>query len=85
MSQWFYFKVSNTREGSSYKFNIINLIKPDSLYAHGMRPLLYSKQEARSSQIGWRRACHDIKYFQSKKKTSITLYTLSFTVELNYS
>ena len=31
-TQWFYFKVSNTRKDIRYKFNIINLIKPDSSY-----------------------------------------------------
>jgi hypothetical protein len=31
-TQWYYFKVSNTRRGQIYKFNIINLIKPDSSY-----------------------------------------------------
>lgn len=55
-----------------------------------MRPLLYSKQDAKSSLLGWRRACHDIKYYPSKKKFSSNasqtpLYTLSFTVELNYT
>jgi hypothetical protein len=31
-TQWFYFRVSNTRKNVRYKFNIINLIKPDSSY-----------------------------------------------------
>ena len=31
-TQWFYFKVSNTRANVRYRFNIINLIKPDSSY-----------------------------------------------------
>lgn len=45
-SQWFYFKVSNTRRKTIYKFNIINLVKSESLYSSGMRPLMYSKKEA---------------------------------------
>jgi hypothetical protein len=32
LSQWFYFRVTNTRKDQTYKFNIINLIKPESLY-----------------------------------------------------
>jgi hypothetical protein len=43
-TQWFYFKVSNTRKDIAYKFNIINLIKPESSYNQGMRPLLYSRK-----------------------------------------
>ena len=31
-TQWYYFKVSNVRKDVRYKFNIINLIKPDSSY-----------------------------------------------------
>mmetsp|Transcript_14003 Transcript_14003/g.21826 ORF Transcript_14003/g.21826 Transcript_14003/m.21826 type:complete len:136 (+) Transcript_14003:743-1150(+) len=35
-SQWFYFRLKNTKAGQTYRFNIINLLKPDSLYNHGM-------------------------------------------------
>lgn len=45
-NQWFYFRLSNTRKGRTYRFNIINLLKPDSLYNHGMQPLMYSEAEA---------------------------------------
>lgn len=31
-TQWFFFKVSNTRKDVPYKFNVINLIKPESSY-----------------------------------------------------
>ena len=30
-TQWFYFRVQNMQKGIKYKFNIINLLKPDSL------------------------------------------------------
>ena len=46
LTQWFYFRVSNTTKGRIYRFNIVNLIKPDSLYNNGMKPLMYSKREA---------------------------------------
>jgi hypothetical protein len=46
------------------------MYKPDSLYNHGMRPLVYSKREATSSQIGWLRSGYDIRYYQSKKKAA---------------
>jgi len=89
LTQWFYFRVANTREGQVYRFNIINFYKPDSLYNHGMRPLLYSKQEAKNSLLGWHRGCQDIKYYPSKHKKQNSvhaqLYTLSFSVELNYT
>lgn len=34
-TQWFYFKVSNTRRDIKYKFTVINLVKPDSSYNQG--------------------------------------------------
>ena len=38
----YYFAVSNMEAGVEYKMNILNLIKPDSLYNVGMRPALFS-------------------------------------------
>lgn len=32
-TQWFYFRVGNTRKDVTYKFNIINLIKNESSYS----------------------------------------------------
>eukprot|EP00057_Strongylocentrotus_purpuratus_P007590 XP_011662064.1 PREDICTED: uncharacterized protein LOC580601 isoform X4 [Strongylocentrotus purpuratus] len=61
-TQWYYFRVQKMRPGVTYKFNIINLLKKDSLYNHGMRPLIYSEKEAQSSGQGWVRAGHHITY-----------------------
>jgi len=73
LTQWFYFRIGNTRKGQTYKFSIINLIKPDSLYNHGMRPLAYSKKKADGSMgVGWHRTGTDIKYGASKKKPLFT-------------
>ena len=69
LSQWFFFRVANTRKNIVYKFNIINLIKPDSLYNHGMKPLIYSKKEAELKKNGWHRSGHEIKYYPSKKRS----------------
>ena len=38
-TQWYFFKVENTRKNMKVKFNILNLAKPDSLYNFGMRVL----------------------------------------------
>jgi len=43
--QWYFFNIKNTFPNQVYQFNIINLIKPDSLYNHGMKPLVYSELE----------------------------------------
>lgn len=62
-TQWYYFRIQNTRAGRLYRFNIINLVKPDSLYNHGMRPMVYSETEAKKSGRGWIRGGGDICYY----------------------
>ena len=52
-TQWYYFSVSNMRKGRKYKFNIINMMKPDSVYNQGLRPLAYSNKEAETKGVGW--------------------------------
>ena len=44
--QWYYFAVGHMRSDVDYTFNMVNLVKPDSLYNAGMRPALYSKRDA---------------------------------------
>ncbi|XP_021377472.1 uncharacterized protein LOC110465752 isoform X3 [Mizuhopecten yessoensis] len=61
-TQWYYFRVQNTVPGIVYKFRIVNLLKRDSLYNYGMRPLCYSEKSAKTKQIGWIRAGHHISY-----------------------
>ena len=43
-TQWFYFKVSNVKKGQKVKFNMLNMIKPKSLYNEGMKVLIYSEK-----------------------------------------
>ncbi|NXV23638.1 CBPC2 carboxypeptidase, partial [Cepphus grylle] len=63
-TQWFYFRVQNTRRDPLYRFTIANLAKPKSLYGEGMRPLLYSQRDAQSCGIGWRRVGTDVRYYR---------------------
>ena len=82
-TQWYYFRVSNTRANKTYRFNIINLLKPDSLYNHGMRPLMYSEIGAKTNGKGWVRAGRDVCYYQNsmKRKTAGHYYTLTFRAQ----
>ena len=45
--------MQNTRKDKTYRFNIVNLMKPESTYNQGMKPLIYSVKEAEESRIGW--------------------------------
>ncbi|KAG1662144.1 hypothetical protein FOA52_011017 [Chlamydomonas sp. UWO 241] len=81
-TQWFYFAVSNTRKGMRYKFNIINLMKDDSLYNDGMLPLVHSSMTLQCEGLGWHRSCEKIAYYRNnvpRGKGSKRYYTLTFT------
>eukprot|EP00347_Sterkiella_histriomuscorum_P022736 403337354 len=82
-TQWFYFRVQNMKAGRTYRFNIINLLKPDSLYNHGMKPLMYSDIEAKKYSKGWHRDGKDVCYYQNsmKRKTVGHYYTLTFSIK----
>ena len=62
-TQWYYFRVTNTRKDITYRFNIVNFMKNDSAYNQGMRPLIYSTKEAEESRIGWQREGSNIAYY----------------------
>jgi len=84
-TQWYFFRVGNTRKGHSVKFNILNLAKPDSLYNYGMKVLSFSTNARRSDEeLGWHRIGDDIRYYQNNFKRenarySRSYYTLTFT------
>ncbi|KAM9376096.1 cytosolic carboxypeptidase 2 [Pholidichthys leucotaenia] len=93
-TQWFYFRVRNMKAGVTYRFTITNLMKRHSLYCHGMKPLLYSERAAEEDGVGWQRTGSDIRYYrnccQNKKDESsqqsdtVTLYSLSWTLQFPY-
>ncbi|KAM9633657.1 cytosolic carboxypeptidase 3 isoform 2-T2 [Morphnus guianensis] len=64
-TQWYYFQVSNTQAGMPYRFTIVNFTKRNSLYKHGLRPLLYSEADAKKHKVGWRRTGNEIKYYKN--------------------
>ena len=53
-------------------------MKPDSLYNHGMRPLVYSEAAAKQGK-GWVRAGADICYYQNSMKRKNTGYYYTLT------
>ena len=82
-TQWYYFKMSNVRKFTTYKFNIVNFTKAESSYNQGMKPIFYSDKEANSGEgqgIGWYRDGQNICYYQNalKKKGGGFYYTLTF-------
>ncbi|XP_063053055.1 cytosolic carboxypeptidase 2 isoform X2 [Engraulis encrasicolus] len=84
-TQWFYFRVENMKAGVPYRFTIVNLLKPSSLYSSGMRPLLYSKRAASEQGQGWTRTGTNIKYYRNNvEEDGRPLYSLTWTLEFPY-
>ena len=85
-TQWFYFSVSNTRRNQSYKLNIINLCKEESLYQEGMRPLLYSVKDSVARGTSWKRVGERICYYQNtiKRKCGKSYSTLTMTLRFEH-
>ena len=93
-TQWYYFSVKNYKQGHTVRFNIINLMKYESLYNNGMKPLVYSSYKASLNQIGWHRDCCSISYYQNNLPRKVLLssminnkyyYSLSFSYTFQYS
>uniref|UniRef100_A0A8C3WIS4 Cytosolic carboxypeptidase 2 n=1 Tax=Catagonus wagneri TaxID=51154 RepID=A0A8C3WIS4_9CETA len=81
-TQWFYFRVQNTRKGATYRFTIVNLLKPKSLYTIGMKPLMYSQLDASTHSIGWRREGNEIKYYRNNMDDGQQpFYCLTWTIQ----
>ncbi|XP_073965826.1 nna1 carboxypeptidase isoform X2 [Choristoneura fumiferana] len=87
--QWFYFKVTNTKKQTTYRFSIVNLSKAESLYNEGMRPLLYSTKDANLHSIGWRRCGDNIAYYKNdptcEEEEQFPSYTLTFNIEFPHA
>ena len=64
-SQWFFFRISNTRANTTYHFNIINFQKPNSLYKKGMKVCVYSQKKEEETKIGWHREGKNIQYYKN--------------------
>jgi hypothetical protein len=73
--------VKNTRANKKYRFNIVNLIKPESNYNQGMKPLLYSCKKADKEGLGWYRDGSNIAYYQTSRKTKTPGHLLGLPVK----
>jgi hypothetical protein len=86
-TQWFFFRVQNTTKDLEVKFNIMNLSKPDSLFNHGMKPLIYSEKKVEEEDVGWFRDWYEISYFNNgiRKENGGKNYTLTFKYKFEHS
>lgn len=54
-TQWFNFLISNLPKDVEITFNIVNLLKTDSLFNYGMQPVVFSKLRHKLFGEGWKR------------------------------
>lgn len=54
-NQWFFFRVQSLKPHMTIRFSIINLIKSESLFNYGLKPLVFSERENTTKKIGWQR------------------------------
>jgi hypothetical protein len=85
--------MANTVAGQAVRVNILNMSKFESLYAEGMRPVLFSQTAAALQGVGWTRCGENVRYYPTNRTyyqrlggamprgPNTSLYTLSFTVE----
>ena len=84
-TQWFYFRVQNTRAGHKVKFNLLNYSKPDSMFNFGMKISVHSYRRSMDEKVGWFKAGENIRYFENTIKKdrenpfSNCYYSLTFT------
>jgi hypothetical protein len=84
-SQWFFFKVSNTREGERVRFNILNQYKMNNLYRMGMRVIVYSKRESEERNVSWHRGGDNIQYYENGYSKSSTDYKPYFSLTWDFT
>jgi hypothetical protein len=84
-SQWFFFKVSNTRAQMKVKFKILNQYKSNNLYKMGMKIILYSKKESELKNLSWHRGGENIEYYENGYSKTTTEYKPFFTLSWDYS
>ena len=91
-TQWFYFSVRNADKGHCVRFSIVNLMKYDSLYNNGLKPLVFSVKKEKNEGVGWYRTQESVSYYQNNLprpgntgKLPSFYYTLSFNYTFEYA
>lgn len=77
-TNWFFFRVYNTRKNNLYKFTVNNMSKAKSLFNEGMKVTVFSEKLNRFFKSG-----EKIVYFCNfiKKKNNANFYSLSFQLK----
>ena len=89
-TQWFYFAVTNTQQGRSVTFHILNCTNSVVLFKAGMRPVVFSELDHEATSLSWLPDTDNVRYEKSdlavlarshdgKASEARPYYKLSFT------
>ncbi|KAF5302931.1 hypothetical protein FQA39_LY02111 [Lamprigera yunnana] len=84
---WFYFRITNMKKNTPYRFSIVNMTKEVKLYKEGLKPLIYSEKHAATDKIGWKRCGEDISYTTNESPNNVDsskTFTLTFTLNFPF-
>eukprot|EP00961_Rhodomonas_salina_P185332 2502297-Rhodomonas_salina.1 len=76
-------RVTGAVKGVRYTLSLENMIKSDSLFKEGMKPLVWSRGEHEKSGRAWQRGCDNVQYAPNEDKyqkagCAYNFHTLSF-------
>ncbi len=88
-TQWFFFRVSNTKKDKTINLNIMNFLRKRTKYSNGIKIWCYSRKNAEINKIGWHHTTEDVDYYQNflykfKFGRKEFYYTLSFNYTFQF-
>lgn len=78
-TQWYYFAVTNALIGT-FRFNIVNLSKFDSLYNEGLLPAVRSMRQGGE----WQRGGFNVSYYQNGRRQGTDRHTYTLTFQYTF-
>ncbi len=88
-TQWFFFRVTNTKKDKKVNFSIMNLLRKRTRYSNGLKIWFYSKKLNEEKNIGWHHTIEEVKYYKNSLYRLFNgkrqyFYTLSYDFTFPY-
>ena len=88
-TQWFFFRVSNTKKGKTVNLNIMNLLRKRTKYSNGIKIWCYSRKNSDINKVGWHHTTENVNYYKNflyklNKGKKEFYYTLSFNYTFQF-
>ena len=88
-TQWFFFRISNTKKGKKINLSIMNFLRKKTKYSNGIKIWCYSRKNSDINKVGWHHTNEEVKYYKNflyklNKGKKDYYYTLSFNYTFQY-